>query len=170
MDATLFPTGSTEWETPQDFFDFLNRIFKFDIDACATKHNAKCKRYFTPEINSLTQDWTGTVWCNPPYDRSIEKWLNKAQQSHEKGAVVVMLLPAKTDTKWIHKHVFGKTQVIFLKGRLKFGNSDNSAPFPSMLAVWGGPRIRCGFLEGNLEGFAIGKDNGASNSSPDEDD
>ena len=157
MDKTLFPTGNTEWETPQDFFDILNRVFRFDIDVCATRKNAKCKRYFTFELNGLAQDWIGTVWCNPPYDRSIDRWLKKANQSHEQGATVVMLLPARTDTRWIHEYVFGKAQVIFLKGRLKFGNSSHSAPFPSMLAIWGGRKINGNVFEANLGAFAMGE-------------
>ena len=157
MNKTLFPAGSTEWETPQEFFDILNRVFRFDIDVCATKKNTKCKRFFTPEINGLAQDWIGTVWCNPPYDREIERWLNKAQQSYDQGATVVMLLPAKTDTKWIHKYVFGRAQVMFLKGRLKFGNIDNSAPFPSMLAIWGGSKLKSNALEANLKAYAVGE-------------
>ena len=100
--------------------------------------NAKCDKYFTKEIDGLKQTWGGEVcWCNPPYGREVGKWVKKAYQSciHEK-ATVVMLLPARTDTKWFHEYIYGKAEIKFLKGRLKFGGSKNSAPFPSFLAIF----------------------------------
>jgi len=136
MDKALFSTGNTEWETPQEFFDIINRVFKFDIDVCATAKNTKCKRYFTKEIDGLTQEWKGSVWCNPPYGRNIGKWVKRGYEEGACGSTVVMLLPARTDTKWIHEYVFGRAYHIFLKGRLKFSGGGNSAPFPSMLAIW----------------------------------
>jgi phage N-6-adenine-methyltransferase len=154
MDEVLFATGgSTEWETPQDFFNIINQVYKFDIDVCATRENTKCKKYFTPELDGLAQDWIGTIWCNPPYGREVEKWVQKAHESHKQGAVIVMLLPSRTDTKWIHKYVFGSAQVIFLKGRLKFENSYSSAPFPSILAIWGGEEKQCNILARVLEAY-----------------
>jgi len=137
MDKALFSTGNTEWETPQEFFDTINQIFNFDVDVCATAANAKCRRYFTKEQDGLEQTWLGTVWCNPPYGRDIEKWIDRASNSYYiNDATIVMLLPSRTDTKWMHR-LFDSAHIIFLKGRLKFGSSNNSAPFPSMLAIWG---------------------------------
>jgi site-specific DNA-methyltransferase (adenine-specific) len=73
---------------------------------------------------------------NPPYGRQISKWVKKAYESAKKGAVVVGLLPARTDTKWFHDYIYNKAEIRFVRGRLKFGNSKNSAPFPSMLVIW----------------------------------
>jgi len=90
MDDVLFSTGgSTEWETPKDFFQKINHVFKFTVDVCATKENTKCKRYFTPEVDGLAQDWTGTVWCNPPYGHDVVKWVKKAHESHKQGTTIV---------------------------------------------------------------------------------
>lgn len=77
----MFSSKSDEWETPQDFFDELDREFKFTLDACALPENAKCDRYFTPEQDGLKQKWAGTVWCNPPYGREIGKWVKKAYET-----------------------------------------------------------------------------------------
>jgi len=156
MDDVLFSAGgSTEWETPQDLFLMINHVYKFDIDVCATRENTKCKRYFTPEVDGLAQNWTGTVWCNPPYGRDVVKWVQKAHESHKQGATVVMLLPSRTDTQWIHQYVFGSAQVIFLKGRLKFEEGGSSAPFPSILAVWGGQEKQCNILVKYLAAYTV---------------
>lgn len=77
-----------------------------------------------------------SVWCNPPYGREIGKWVEKAYNESLNGVTVVMLLPARTDTKWFHEFVYGKTEIRFLRGRLKFGDSKNSAPFPSMVVIF----------------------------------
>ena len=151
MNRVLFSSESTEWETPKDFFSLINRVYKFGVDVCANKDNTKCERYFTPEVDGLAQDWTGTVWCNPPYGRGIEKWVKKAHESHKHGTTVVMLLPSRTDTKWIYDYVFGSAQIVFIKGRLKFENSTASAPFPSILAIWGSPEKQCNNLAKNLK-------------------
>ena len=132
----LFSSLTDDWETPQDFFDELNKEFHFTLDVCATKKNAKCKKYYTKKDDGLRKGWYGNVWCNPPYGRVIGKWVEKAFLESHKG-VIVMLLPARTDTRWFHNWLYKKynIEIRFLKGRLKFGNSKNSAPFPSMLAI-----------------------------------
>ncbi len=125
------------WATPQDFFDNLNAEFDFDIDVCATPENAKCNKFFTEEQDGLSQSWGGTCWCNPPYGREIGKWVSKAYAScKDDGVTVVMLLPARTDTKWFHEYIYHKAEIRFIKGRLKFGGATNSAPFPSMVVVF----------------------------------
>lgn len=129
----FFSSKSEEWATPQDFFEQIDKEFHFTLDACATDKNAKCKKYYTKKQDGLSQEWTGTVWCNPPYGRNIGDWIKKA---YESKATVVLLLPARTDTKWFHDYVLGKAEVRFVKGRLKFGGCKNSAPFPSMLVVY----------------------------------
>ena len=138
MNPAMYSSASDNWETPQDFFDALNAEFHFTLDAAASDENAKCARYFTKVQDGLAQDWTGVVWCNPPYGREVGRWVAKAAKSAEKGAVVVMLLPARTDTRWFHDYINGRAEVRFVKGRLKFGGAKSSAPFPSMVVVfWG---------------------------------
>ena len=134
----LFTSNTDLWATPQYFFDKLNQRFNFDLDVCALPENAKCDKYFTPEIDGLKQDWNGTCFMNPPYGREIGKWVEKAYNESQKGNVIVALLPARTDTKWFHDHIYMMYGVEFelLKGKLKFGNSKNSAPFPSMVVVF----------------------------------
>ena len=129
----MFSSKTDMWATPQKFFDDLDNEFHFDIDVCATPDNAKCKKFYTKEDDGLKKDWTGVVWCNPPYGREIGKWVKKAAESK---ATVVMLLPARTDTKWFHNYIYNKAEIRFVKGRLKFGDGKNSAPFPSMIVVF----------------------------------
>ena len=129
-----------EWETPQDFFDELDKEFDFTLDPCATNETAKCINYFTPEIDGLKQTWGGfTVFCNPPYGRAIKDWVKKCSEEGKKNyTTVVMLIPARTDTIYFHKYIYNKpkVEIRFIKGRLKFGDSTNSAPFPSMLVIF----------------------------------
>ena len=134
----MFSSSTDLWATPQDFFDRLNAEFDFDIDVCASPENAKCERYFTKEQDGLSQLWGGmTCWCNPPYGREVGKWVQKAYiSSKDEGSTVVMLLPARTDTKWFHEYIYNQSEIRFIKGRLKFGGSANSAPFPSMVVVF----------------------------------
>ena len=129
----MFSSKTGLWATPQRFFDKLNEEFHFDVDVCAIPENAKCERFYTPDDDGLKQAWEGTVWCNPPYGREIGKWVKKAAESN---ATVVMLLPARTDTSWFHEYIYGKAEIRFIKGRLKFGDGTNSAPFPSMVVVF----------------------------------
>ncbi|MCY9737425.1 phage N-6-adenine-methyltransferase [Paenibacillus alvei] len=133
----LFTSNTDMWATPQDFYDGLNKEFGFNLDVCATSDNAKCESYFTKEDDGLQQDWKGTVWMNPPYGRVIGAWVKKAYESSLiEGTTVVCLLPARTDTKWWHEYCM-KGEVRLVKGRLKFGDSKNAAPFPSAVIVFG---------------------------------
>lgn len=135
----MFSSQTDEWATPQAFFDKLNEEFHFTLDPCADEFNHKCKNYFTKEDNGLLQDWGGeTVFCNPPYGREIGKWVQKCfTEVYCKNCVcAVMLVPARTDTQWFHKYINHKAEVRFIKGRLKFGDSQNSAPFPSMVVIY----------------------------------
>lgn len=132
----MFSSASDEWATPQDFFDKLNEEFGFTLDPCANAENRKCAQYFTKEQNGLAQDWgTERVYCNPPYGRGIGEWVAKCSRHN---GLAVMLIPARTDTKWFHEYVYQRpnVEIRFVKGRLKFGNSSNSAPFPSMVIVF----------------------------------
>ena len=132
----MFSSNTGLWETPQEFFDKLDAEFHFDLDVCATPKNAKCKKYYTPEQDGLSQPWDGNVWCNPPYGRAVGAWVRRGFLASADGATVVMLLPARTDTRWFHEYIYGKTEIRFVKGRLKFGGSKNSAPFPSMIVIF----------------------------------
>ncbi len=127
------------WETPQAFFDKLDSIYGFTLDACAEDETAKVDSYFTTEDDALIQDWEGIVWCNPPYGREQIKFINKGLEEHRKhGSTIVFLIPARPDTKVWQDVIFkNASQVCFIKGRLKFGNSKDSAPFPCALVVFG---------------------------------
>ena len=131
-----FSSKTDEWETPQNLFDEIQKEFPMlNMDVCATEENRKLPRFFSKEQNGLNQKWTfGGVWMNPPYGREIGKWVKKAAQCEAR--VTVCLLPARTDTKWFHEYILGKAEVRFLKGRLRFGQSTNSAPFPSMIVIF----------------------------------
>ena len=136
MNKGLFSSNSPEWATPQDFFDKLNAEFNFTLDPCATPENAKCKRFFTEKENGLLQPWTGeTVFCNPPYGRAIKNWVKKAYNEAKAGATVVLLIPARTDTAYFHDYINGRHEVRFIRGRLHFNDSKQSAPFPSMVVI-----------------------------------
>lgn len=135
----MFSSESSEWSTPEDFFKQLDAEFHFTLDPCATPESAKCEKYFTKEDDGLEQDWgCATVFCNPPYGNEIGKWVRKALLSSFRGATIVCLLPARTDTKWFHRYIYNRAEVRFIEGRLKFGGSKNSAPFPSMVVVFRG--------------------------------
>lgn len=132
----MFSSKTDLWETPQDFFDKLDAEFHFDLDVCALPENAKCKNYYTPKTDGLSQPWDGVCWCNPPYGRDVWKWVAAGYAASTGGATVVMLLPARTDTRWFHDWIYGKAEIRFIRGRLKFGGCKNSAPFPSMVVIF----------------------------------
>nr|DAL19017.1 MAG TPA_asm: DNA N-6-adenine-methyltransferase [Caudoviricetes sp.] len=133
----MFSSKTDLWATPQELFDELDKEFHFELDVCATPENAKCRKFYTKEQDGLAQPWTGLVWCNPPYGREIGQWVRRAFFAAVAGATVVMLLPARTDTRWFHEYIYGKAEVRFIRGRLKFGDARNSAPFPSMVVIFG---------------------------------
>ena len=131
----MFSSATPEWETPQDLFDKLNAEFNFGLDVCATQANSKCFLFYSS--GSLEKQWPGkhvAKWCNPPYGRTIGLWVKKASEN----PLTVCLLPARTDTRWFHDYIYNKpgVEIRFIKGRLKFGQATNSAPFPSMICVF----------------------------------
>lgn len=144
MNINVMYSSKTEiWGTPQDFFDELNKEFNFNLDPCALPFNAKCENFFTPEQDGLKQSWEGfRVFCNPPYGRKIKDWVKKCyEESKKKDTLVVMLIPARTDTSYFHEFIYHKARDIrFVRGRLKFvsvdGDKQNPAPFPSMVVVF----------------------------------
>lgn len=132
----MMSSNTDEWATPKEFYKQLNEKYHFTLDPCATHLNHKCNSYFTKETDGLKQDWGGyRVYCNPPYGREISKWVEKAYNENLKGTFIVMLLPARTDTKWFHDYIYKKHDIEFIKGRLKFNDGKNSAPFPSMIVI-----------------------------------
>lgn len=148
----MYTSATEEWETPEEFFKALDARFRFTLDACATKKNHKCDKYYTKEEDGLAQDWGGErVWINPPYGREISKWIQKAEEEARKvNTICVMLLPARTDTAWFHDHVLPEADVYFIRGRIRFSGNKSNAPFPSMIAVFDG-RPRLTGWEGHME-------------------
>jgi site-specific DNA-methyltransferase (adenine-specific) len=135
--AVHFSSVKQDWTTPREFFYLLNKEFNFTLDAFASSENALCKKYFTEEDNALIQDWSGeTVFCNPPYGKMLKYCVAKAYEESLKGTKIAMLIPARTDTSYFHEFIYDKAEIRFLRGRLKFGNGKNPAPFPSMLVIY----------------------------------
>lgn len=136
--------GSDEWETPQDLYDQLYAEFQFTLDPCATAANAKCDRFLTIAENGLAYPWGGErVFMNPPYGNRgslIGMWMTKAfTECVRNGALVVALVPARTDTRWWYDRVRFAGETRLIKGRLKFlrdGGQADAAPFPSALVVF----------------------------------
>ena len=133
-----FSSNSNEWNTPDDLYNILDKEFNFTLDPCTNGLNNKCEFYYTEKENGLIQDWSkDIVFMNPPYGRQISQWIEKAYNESLKGSKVVCLIPSRTDTKYWHDFIFNKaSEIRFIKGRLKFGNSKNSAPFPSAIIVY----------------------------------
>jgi len=135
-----FRSETDDWATPHKLFDELDREYGFTLDVCASADNAKCERFYTIADDGLTQPWHGVCWMNPPYGRTIGRWVHKARQSSREGATVVCLLPARTDTAWWHDEITPHaTEIRFLRGRLHFNGASSGAPFPSAIVVFRPP-------------------------------
>lgn len=154
--AVMFSSATDEWATPQAFFDALHAEFDFNLDVAASLSNRKCDAYYGLDHpsdrcrNALVMNWWGHVrpvrcWMNPPYSRGLQaKFIAKAAQERLRGVLTVALLPARTDTKAFHTHIYDAStwqpregvEIRFIPGRLKFGGAANSAPFPSMVVVF----------------------------------
>lgn len=144
MDKTaLFSSKSDEWSTPQEIFDKLDQEFGFNLDPCASEENHKCFHYFTAEQDGLSKNWGGhRVFCNPPYSK-IADWVRKSyEEALKPETIVVMLIPARTDTRYFHDYILHRSEVRFIRGRLKFGDSKNCAPFPSMVVVFRAAKVK----------------------------
>jgi phage N-6-adenine-methyltransferase len=134
--AVHYSSQKMDWETPPEFFAALDAEFGFTLDVCALPHNAKVSRHFTPEDDGLAQSWGDSVcWMNPPYGTAIGKWMAKAYDASTKGATVVCLVPARTDTRWWHDHAM-RGEIRFIKGRIKFVGAKFGAPFPVAVVVF----------------------------------
>ena len=138
----MFSSKSDEWETPQHIFDELDSEFGFDLDVCANESNHKCENYYSIEQDGLSQDWAGhRVFCNPPYSNIAELVEKAFYETKNKNTLVVLLIPSRTDTKYFQNYIYNRSEIRFIKGRLKFGNSKNSAPFPSMIVIFRGAEV-----------------------------
>lgn len=132
------------WATPKWLFNQLNEEFLFKLDAAALQKSALCEQWYGPDHpdperrDALTIDWnadtSGAIWLNPPYGRKIGNWMKKANDVAKNGATVVCLVPARTDTAWWHSYCI-QHEIRFIKGRLKFSESKNAAPFPSAIVI-----------------------------------
>src|SRR2546427_13192322 len=105
----MFSSASGNWITPPDFYKNLDEEFHFDFDPCP---------YPQPEWDGLAIEWEVCNYVNPPYGRELWRWVLKAHYEWKKGKTVVMLLPARTDTKWFHTWILGQAEIRFIKGRL----------------------------------------------------
>ena len=137
MNKVAYSSKRHDWATPQYLFDQLDAEFHFTLDPCCTHETAKCEKHFTPEEDGLAQSWDGeTVFCNPPYGKELVKWVKKSAESSGNGTTVVMLIPARTSNGWFHDYIYGKAEVRFIRGRVKFVGAEHNAPFPSMVVVF----------------------------------
>ena len=133
--SALKTSNTDEWPTPQNLFDLLDLEFGFTLDPCCTNESAKCERFFTLKENGLLQDWhNDNVFMNPPYSE-VSLWMRKAYGSAQEGATVVCLIPSRTDTRWWHDYAM-KGEIRVIKGRLRFGDATENAPFPSCVVVF----------------------------------
>jgi site-specific DNA-methyltransferase (adenine-specific) len=141
----IWQHGSDEWETPAALFNFLDSIYHFDVDVCASPQNAKCRQFFDRDRDGLIQTWqAGRIhWMNAPYSEA-GKWAKKAASAARGGAIVVGLFANRSSTAWYRDHVVSSAMVVQLQGRLRFVHQGRAitsggmseAPFPSILAIW----------------------------------
>lgn len=146
-----FESAKQDWETPSNLFNRINDIFHFTIDLAATENNTKCKKFISED--SLSIPWKGIGWLNPPYGGEVlnrlSNWVEKAfKDSKEFQSTIVMLLPARTNTKWWHKFCMKSYEIMFIEGRPKFGEAFYGLPQPLALVVF-----KNGIEKGTMSGF-----------------
>jgi hypothetical protein len=130
LNRGLFTSLRGDWKTPKSLYQVLDAEFSFDFDPCPIK----------PNFNGLENKWGTTNFVNPPYGRDIRKWIQKGYEESLEGKLVVFLLPSRTDTRWWHEYVMKADEIRFIRGRLKFDDQKNFAPFPSAIAIFR-PRV-----------------------------
>jgi site-specific DNA-methyltransferase (adenine-specific) len=119
-----------DWQTPDDLYARLHEIFKFNFDPCPPN----------PTWDGLCISWGTRAYCNPPYN-ALWAWIEKAWQEAQEGKLVVMLIPARTDTKAWQEFIFkDATEIWFVKGRIVFKGAKAGAPFPSAVVIFDGKR------------------------------
>ncbi len=141
---TATSSGWNAWATPQPILDRLCEVVggRFDLDPCASRQSRVRKHartYLTEADDGLSQPWRGSVYINPPYGPPISLWTAKAvdEVAARRADLVIGLVPARTDTRWWHTSIAGRSDVWLLRGRLAFGAGGNNAPFPSAIIAWG---------------------------------
>lgn len=127
LNRAVFSSKSDHWSTPTSIYSKLDAEFGFNFDPCplmSASDGAKIK-------------WSGRVFCNPPYSK-IKDFLRRGlyHLALHDCEFIVYLIPARTDTAWFHDYCYGKAELRFLRGRLRFGGATGNAPFPSMLAIF----------------------------------
>jgi len=135
----LFTSVSVHWATPMALYRTLDAEFNFNDDPCP----------LIPESDGLSRSWGDRTFCNPPYGKAIGLWLKKAYQESHQAKLVVCLIPSRTDTQWWHDYVMKAEEIRFIRGRLKFGGSQNSAPFPSAIVIFN----KKGIIDANRNGY-----------------
>jgi len=123
-----FSSQLLTWQTPKAVYQVLDAEFHFDFDPCPAD----------PTFDGLKTEWGKCNFVNPPYGRELPKWLKKGYEENTKGKTCVFLIPSRTDTRWWHRYCMSATEIRYIKGRLKFGDSKNSAPFPSAIVIMQG--------------------------------
>lgn len=138
LQKAMISSKSNEWETPQEFFDKLNKEFHFTLDPCCRKDTAKCSKYYTIKEDGLRQDWSkDIIFMNPPYGGHTGDWIKKALEESRKGAVIVCLIVSSTDRSYWHEYIFPyASQIRFIRGRIRFGKSKSTAPFASAVIIF----------------------------------
>jgi hypothetical protein len=126
LNRGLFTSLRTDWKTPKELYQALNAEFRFDHDPCPIR----------PRVDGLESDWGNINFVNPPYGKEITKWIQKGYQEFLEGKTLVFLLPSRTDTAWWHEFIMKATEIRFIRGRLKFDDQKNPAPFPSAIVVF----------------------------------
>jgi len=136
-----FDSAKQEWPTPSILFDRLDAEFKFDLDLAASKENTKCINFYSKDDDSLKMKWDGVCWLNPPYGNrkyKISSWVQRAYEETVANSklVVVMLIPARTNTQWFHKYCMKASEIRFIIGRPKFGDAKYGLPQPLLIVVF----------------------------------
>jgi len=121
-----------DWRTPKKLYEELDKEFNFDFDPCPVN----------PAFDGLEIEWGERNFVNPPYGREIGKWVKKGYEESRKGKLVVFLIPSRTDTRWWHDYIMKADEIRFIRGRLKFDEYNNSAPFPSAVVIFNGLKLQ----------------------------
>lgn len=144
FNESLVSSNTNEWGTPKNLFGILNEEFNFTLDPCSTNVNHKTDKYYTQNEDGLSQDWSGEhVFMNPPYGYQTSRWIEKAYEESLKGAVVVCLITARTDTSYWHDIIFKyAAQIRFIRGKIKFDGAKWNAPFASAIVIFGSKKYK----------------------------
>lgn len=137
--APLMSSVKMDWQTPPGFLEIVRKMEPIGLDPCTDESNpVRASTAMTPEIDGLSREWTGygLVFCNPPYGRALKDWSAKMRDEGKRGAEIIGLVPARTDTRW-WQAIATADAICFWRGRIKFVGAPASAPFPSAVPYWG---------------------------------